>query len=348
MRLNKEQRIEIILRAGSGSIRKVAIEFNRKHGTNITHDTVAKLIRKFQKTGSVMDQPRCGRRRTASDEGTTATILSALTWSPAKSIRRLSAEKGVSRSSIGRILKTNKWHPYKLHMAEHMSEDDPDRRMEFCEWVLSKLKEDANISTKILFTDEANFYVNGEVNWENLHYWNNGNPHWMSPTRMHGADKVMVWAGIWGDRIIGPFFVDGNLNADKYLHMLQEEIFPSLLNKDGNFPVYFQQDGTPSHFGIHVRQWLDQQFPDAWIGRRGPVEWPPRSPDLTPLDFYLWGHLKAMVYQEKIQNTNHLKERIMNAITSITPAVLIHVLQQWRIRIEMCFQNNGSHVEHSI
>ena len=49
-------------------------------------------------------------------------------------------------------------------MAHHLSENDPDRRMEFCEWALSNVNEDPSFSTKILFTDEANFYVNGEVN----------------------------------------------------------------------------------------------------------------------------------------------------------------------------------------
>ena len=56
MRLTKEQRIEIILMAGSRSSCMVALNFNRKHGTNITHDTVAKLNSKFKKTGNVADQ----------------------------------------------------------------------------------------------------------------------------------------------------------------------------------------------------------------------------------------------------------------------------------------------------
>jgi len=38
------------------------------------------------------------------------------------------------------------------------------------------------------------------------------------------------------------------------------------------------------------------------------------SPDLTPLDFYLWGHLKAMLYQVKLQNMNHVKECIRDAL----------------------------------
>ena len=105
--------------------------------------------------------------------------------------------------------------------------------------------------------------------------------------------------------------------------MLQEQIFSSLLNEEGDHPVYFQHDGAPPHYGLQVHRYLDYQFPEAWIGRRGPVEWPSRSPDLSPLDFYLWGHLKAMVYQKKIRNINHLMERITNAITSITSTVLM-------------------------
>jgi len=70
-------------------------------------------------------------------------------------------------------------------------------------------------------------------------------------------------------------------------------------------------------YDICVRHWLDRQFPDHWIARRGPVEWPPRSPDLNPLDFYLWGHLKAVVYQVKIQNVDHLGERIKASSPSV-------------------------------
>ena len=58
---------------------------------------------------------------------------------------------------------------------------------------------------------------------------------------------------------------------------------------------------------IYVLRWLDRQFTGHWIGRRGPVDWPPSSPDLTLLDFYPWGHLKAMVYQVKIQNMDALE-----------------------------------------
>jgi hypothetical protein len=91
---------------------------------------------------------------------------------------------------------------------------------------------------------------------------------------------------------------------------------------------------------------MDWQFPGYWIGRRGPVEWPPRSPDLIPLDFYLWGHLKAKLCQVKIQYMDHLKERIREAYARITPDVLKRVRHEWERRICMCYQCNGIHIEH--
>lgn len=137
MCLNKEQQIEIIL----GSSRMIAGNgFTRKHETNIINDTAAKFNGKLKKLRIVTDQTRCDRRRTANDEDTTAMILEALTRSPTKSIRKLSAKTDVSKSCVNRILKTNKWHPYKLQKVQHMGKDDPGRSIEFWDWVLSKLK----------------------------------------------------------------------------------------------------------------------------------------------------------------------------------------------------------------
>ena len=55
-----------------------------------------------------------------------------------------------------------------------------------------------------------------------------------------------------------------------------------------------------------------------------------------------------MVYQVKIQDINHLKERITDAIRSIPSNVLMHVHQQWETRVNMCFENNGNHIERII
>jgi hypothetical protein len=58
--------------------------------------------------------------------------------------------------------------------------------------------------------------------------------------------------------------------------------------------------GPPPHFLLIVKQHQNQTFGEQWIGCGGPVDWPARSPDLNPLDFWLWGHLKTLVYSAPI------------------------------------------------
>ena len=85
--------------------------------------------------------------------------------------------------------------------------------------------------------------------------------------------------------------------------------------------IIFQQDGARAHFSTDVRQYLDNHFPNRWIGRGAPIRWAPRSPDLTPLDFFLWGHVKSNIYK----NLTELKRRINTEIKSISKETLSDV-----------------------
>ncbi|KAJ4432435.1 hypothetical protein ANN_21054 [Periplaneta americana] len=53
---------------------------------------------------------------------------------------------------------------------------------------------------------------------------------------------------------------------------------------------WFQQNGATPHYGRRVMDFLNQMFPGRWIRRKGNIEWPARSPDLNPLDFFLPNH----------------------------------------------------------
>jgi len=68
------------------------------------------------------------------------------------------------------------------------------------------------------------------------------NPHWMRESRTQYSQKLNVWAEIVGTHIIGPFFIDGTLTAEKYLTMLRDDIVPAIHNIfDPNFDaVWFQ------------------------------------------------------------------------------------------------------------
>ena len=74
--------------------------------------------------------------------------------------------------------------------------------------------------------------------------------------------------------------------------------------------LWFQHDGAPAHFVLDVKEYLNNVFPNRWIGRSGPVQWPPRSPDLTPMDFFIWGgEMKCLVYETPIDTPEELVAR---------------------------------------
>ena len=89
------------------------------------------------------------------------------------------------------------------------------------------------------------------------------------------------------DRIVGPFILHHTMNAERYFTMLRDKVWP-IINARGNIEdLIFMQDGDPPYFAIVVREWLNAQFPGKWISCHGLHEWPARSPDLTPCDFFL-------------------------------------------------------------
>nr|XP_015922443.2 uncharacterized protein LOC107450974 [Parasteatoda tepidariorum] len=112
--------------------------------------------------------------------------------------------------------------------------------------------------------------------------------------------------------------------------------------------IWFQHDGAPAHFSSAVREYLDRICPNRWIGRGGPVPWQPRSPDLTPLDFYLWGHMKSIVYETPVTSDMDLIARIAEAAVRVrdTPGQFERVRESMRRRCETCIVANRRNFEH--
>ncbi|GFW62370.1 uncharacterized protein TNCV_290441 [Trichonephila clavipes] len=91
---------------------------------------------------------------------------------------------------------------------------------------------------------------------------------------------------------------------------------------------------------------LDNANPGHWIGRQGPVLWPPASPDLTTLYFFLWGHLKELVYRYVVTTQIDLVARLHISCTSLDPAVLRHAMTSIARRALACLDMHGGHFEH--
>ena len=74
---------------------------------------------------------------------------------------------------------------------------------------------------------------------------------------------------------------------------------------------------------------------------------PTRSPDLTPVDFFLWGWMKPLVYSTRIGTQEELRHRIIEAGATIrnNPDAIRRAQLSWFRRAELCIQQNGGHIE---
>lgn len=358
--LSESHKIEILMMIGYGDRSRTQLEvvhlFRQKYPDlpPISQGTVSKIERRFLEVGHVRDVPR--QRPSKIDENTQLNVLLAMEENPVTAARRVARVNSIHHKSVLKILKSANKRPYKMQPVQELLEDDADRRVQFCELMMNAIDENRISSEWILFSDEATFTLNGHVNKQNCRYWSDENPHWVRETNTQYPEKTNVWAGIIGRQVIGPIFFDDTLTGERYLEFLEHELvpalralYPSQLDPDlYDERIWMQQDGAPPHYARNVRQYLDDNFPNRWIGRRGAIEWPARSPDLTPLDFFLWGHLKSQIYVSKPENVEELKERIRQEIRQISPEVLENVRNEFYYRLGLCQQVNGAHFEHLI
>ena len=227
-----------------------------------------------------------------------------------------------------------------------MGPDDYPHRLEF----LHQANADPRFPEVVLFTDEAHFTRDCMYNSHNSHVWSDENPHATVMTNHQRRFAVNIWAGIVGDYLLGPYMLPPRLRWPMYRLFLEVHL-PMLLE---DVPLHirrrmwFQHDGAPPHFADPVRAAITNTFGNRWIGRGGPVNWPARSPDLSPLDFFLWGYMKTEVYSSPVESEMELVQRIHAAaiIIQTTPHIFQRTRDSLRRRYQLCNEVNGAHFEH--
>ncbi|GFX42889.1 uncharacterized protein TNCV_5072531 [Trichonephila clavipes] len=169
----------------------------------------------------------------------------------------------------------------QFDLAIHQNDHQARRR--FVEWAQNEIAVVPDFHKRILFSDEAHFWLNGYVNKQNCRIWS---------------------------------------EANSQVAMITNFFIPELNNQDVQ-ELWFQQDGATCHTARATIDLLKDTFGDRLISRFGPVNWPSRSFDLTPLDYFLWDYVKSLVYADKPQTLDHLEDNIRRVIADIRPQISI-------------------------
>lgn len=309
--------------------------------------------RRLCEYGSFARSPRTGGRPKVARPEEEEAVLNIVEENPGISTRRLGLQTNLSHMSVWRLLREQQLYPYHLQRVQALSPADYPARLMYCQWFLQQCGVNPNFGAVVLFTDEATFTRDGIQNFHNQHVWADTNPNATVETHHQQRFSINIWAGIVGDSLLGPYVLPNRLNGRDYTRFLRNQL-PCYLE---DMPLasrqlmFFMHDGAPAHFSLSARRYLNQKFGLRWIGRGGPIAWPPRSPDLNPLDFYLWGHLKSLVYSTPVDDVRTLHARIVAACQTVrtTPGIFFYrVRDSMRRRAVACIESQGGHFEHFI
>ena len=131
------------------------------------------------------------------------------------------------------------------------------------------------------------------------------NPQVIEERPLH-PEKVTVWCALWSEGVIGPYFFENDdgttvtVNSERYGHMITDFFLPAIEEYDLE-NMWFQQDGATCHTTRANMALLQETFPGRVISRRGDINWPPRSCDLTPIDFFCGATRKTVFMQVNLQ-----------------------------------------------
>lgn len=344
------EQVDMLLVLGfcESNCRRSVEEYRRRFPNRVIphRETFANVERRARETGKFFSNTR--ERVIAIRAQDEELILNRIEDDPHISTRNLSRQTGISQTSVHRVIKRNLLHPYHIQKVQELLPEDLVKRVDFCQFILHQ---EIGFQKKILFTDEACFTRRGITNLHNYHEYSDVNPHSVTPRHFQREFKINVWIGIIDRYLIGPVILPNRLNGETYLEFLQNNL-PDLLDEvplQLRLEHWFMHDGAPPHFSTAVRDFLNHQYPNKWIGRGNncPQVWPPRSPDLNKCDFFLWGLLKEFVYSSSIASRAELWNRITHKCTLIrnSQQLLDRVDFNFRRRINLCLRENGDHFE---
>lgn len=255
------------------------------------------------------------------------------------SLRKAAPAVGVSTTTVRKIL-IDELHlyPYKYQTSQALKHTDYAKRVNFAEWFLSR---PTNITQYFIASDEAYFYLTEALNKQNNRVWSESRPYNRIEVPLHPLN-IHVWCAISAKRIFGPFYFEENVKAANYLEMLKTFFWPKVLRTVEYKKYYFQQDGAAAHKSNIVQEWCGQRFGEKFMPKE---MWPPRSPDLNPCDYFLWGYLKSVAYNPYPKTIDDLKRNIEREIKKITPEMLKNVFSNLEKRCKLVISKDGKHFE---
>lgn len=337
-----ENRAAIMVALRAGRTRMQIVNF-LKLPISTVYDVARKYFSQPASSNSLRQTHNRSMTRKRNDE-LINTLEELVQQDPSQSTRILASKLNVSATTIRRaIQKDLRCKSYRLKVHQMLSQKMKAKRLERCSLLLTSLKGKASGRIRF-FSDEKMFCLDAKVNRQNDRWIvkNIKDVPVIGRTKHPSSVHVLMVISSEG-HLMPPFFFEKgqSVNTEVYLNVLKQHVKPWIIKVAGARPYVFQQDGAPAHTSRAVQNWLAENFDMFWSKDL----WPPSSPDLNPLDYYLWSVLERESNKCSHNTAEALRTAISEAVTKISADHVIKACCRFRPRLEAVIKADGGWIE---
>lgn len=337
---------QLVLNLHKKGLRQVDI-FRKLQTDNINLRFIQRTIKRYKEHGTVDVKRKPGKKRSVRTKDLVKKVRKKILRNNKRSARILAREHNISRSSMRRVLKEDLgMKPLKKTRTHGLTIKNKQDRKQKCKELLRRAA-----TSNIVFSDEKLFLLQPSLNAQNDRVYaasiEDIPEDDLAVERFQNVSSVMVWAAVSADHKFPLVFVEKGvkINAAVYEEeILRKNLLPHAEAVFGDEPWVFQQDGAPAHRANKVQQWLRENVPD-FLNKD---EWPPSSPDLNPLDYFVWGYMQSKLSDLKIKKITKLdsfKKKIVKIWNDVPIEMVRSACKSFLRRLRLVVRANGGRIK---
>lgn len=308
---------------------------------------IYRTIKRLRDTGGVKDRPRSGRPRTACSKNRIKIVRDRIRRNPRRSARKLAATTNTSRSSMQRILSNHLGvKPYRRVKRHGLTIKNKEERVKRCKLLLKR--RGLKSAEKVIFSDEKMWVLEESYNSQNDRVYSLSIKDIPTNVRMvnryQNSSATMVWGAVSHRGKLPLKFIRKDIKIDSAYYQSKILIAHMKPEADRLYPEggwIFQQDSAPAHKAKVNQEWLRSNSPD-FISTQ---EWPASSPDLNPLDYFVWGKLQAIVNSKQHRSLESLERTLLREWEKLPMEEVRAAIASWRNRLQAVIDQGGDRFE---
>lgn len=316
---------------------------------------IDRAIKRLESTSDILPSKHGAKKTVCTEENQTTVeeFLMSQEDQPGSHLshRKIAARLNISRRSVQRMAQKAGIKSYRRMTVSRISQTGKNKRLERSQYLLDGYgDEDVKF---MCFHDEKDFTLEVPSNRQNNRVNARVRKTEINPKRLYHQRsrfslKLMVsccvsWRGKTDIFFVNP--QDTKVTAATFTKHLQKDLLPACtqLYPDGDFIMVI--DGATSHTAKETQHYLET-FAPRFIPSD---KWPPYSPDLNVMDYFVWDSLQEKVYygrNKPFDNLQELQARIEECWPRVSHAAIKRAILQWRKRLQCVVSEQGGQIAH--